>query len=1039
MKNQTLEQRAEKLIQDNFGNSLTPEEHPIAIEVVKEIFLSAEDLPFDKWQQQVSQFNQDLQTRLSQAETIPEQSALHFAILFSQYLASEQARNIFNNSQEELIYLEYGIKHAEFILEFKAKLCSPAVREQMLTLYVNAGVTQGAAPFNDAHKKLEYYQRGLKYAEDFLKQGETAAGVREQVLKLYNYAGITQGAAPFNNAHKQLEYYQRGLKYAEDFLKQGETAAKVREFVLRLYINAGVTQETAPFNDAHKQLEYYQHGLKHAEDFLKQGETATGVREYVLKLYDSYSSAYYNNKQIGQVIPILPMKGLWSWVALAQHEQRELIIHNWQNKLEISLAHSHFTTAFQNLLRTLVLEWHSPNLPHRHFGFMPTETLLAVSEGLYGLEQAMDNQKLQTVYDSLTHIAQSAFVQETQELQEKYHQAQQTLAALDEKPVWWHFLWRWWLNQKCDDSQARLQQLEISANNDNEWQSAVKKTEHALVEWLVVFIFRELASGDDVEQRGVSEVERRGASRKAFPTGGWERENHGLEDLPAIALGFLLIGDSLQTPPEQRVAEWLQSPPWKTVKKLKLAFSRTSWQKWVETPNNPLLSNWLIEIEHNDTVRRLKIVWAMENKAQPDLQAWLCTLLTDNHKPLQEKLEIAWESAQIASQRLARIFTALANANFQGDLLAKRDYTDVTYQQALATIILGDTETQITNAVRAWFEQQSPNKENHNHSEILNVFNSLKYRFTRATGLYHNRRSLELGNAVHEWAKVRLTEILQTEPPTQTDNAFQNAYYDFQPVEPQADWELQKNNVPKIPPNPPVTKGGDKLWELLERSRIGLTRLTLHLSDDWAETLGEQLWKDLDSSVRWLIEGYDPPTDKMWPPLATWLKTSKKWISKPPAFQTCQQRLNADEALVQPFFDPIQQRLRILWLDKDNLKLRDLPDECAKQHLWITESEGGLITTWIRGVEHLRKSGVRGVVSQSQDWQTVIASTPVTRLAKTLSEWASAQSLAQLTVIFPAPLGQLPWEALEPLENLLVREISIGHWLQTKSPKDGCD
>jgi len=63
----------------------------------------------------------------------------------------------------------------------------------------------------------------------------------------------------------------------------------------------------------------------------------------------------------------------------------------------------------------------------------------------------------------------------------------------------------------------------------------------------------------------------------------------------------------------------------------------------------------------------------------------------------------------------------------------------------------------------------------------------------------------------------------------------------------------------------------------------------------------------------------------------------------------------------------------------------------------------------------------------------VINSNPVTRFADTLSTWA--QGLNQLTVIFPAPLGQLPWEALPQLEMVLVREISVAHWLKhTPSP-----
>jgi CHAT domain-containing protein len=66
----------------------------------------------------------------------------------------------------------------------------------------------------------------------------------------------------------------------------------------------------------------------------------------------------------------------------------------------------------------------------------------------------------------------------------------------------------------------------------------------------------------------------------------------------------------------------------------------------------------------------------------------------------------------------------------------------------------------------------------------------------------------------------------------------------------------------------------------------------------------------------------------------------------------------------------------------------------------------------------------------------MMESPPVKALAKTLADRANTAQLKQLTVIWPAPLGQLPWETLSNLEALLAREISIGHWLAVKKRKD---
>ncbi len=210
MSNKTPEQRAEKDVNRFFDNRLTTEEHNLAVQIVKEIFqeTASKDLAWAEWRERVSQFEQDLHIRLSQAE--PSQRAtLRFAILFLQQIADDAARNIFSNPQESLIYLERGIEHAEnFLTQGET---AAEVREEVLRLYVNAGNTLGAAPFNDAERKLETYQRGIEHAENFLTQGETAAGVRERVLNLYFNAGNTLGAAPFNDAERSVEPCEGGV------------------------------------------------------------------------------------------------------------------------------------------------------------------------------------------------------------------------------------------------------------------------------------------------------------------------------------------------------------------------------------------------------------------------------------------------------------------------------------------------------------------------------------------------------------------------------------------------------------------------------------------------------------------------------------------------------------------------------------------------------------------------------------------------------------------------------------------------------------
>jgi tetratricopeptide (TPR) repeat protein len=805
-----------------------------------------------------------------------------------------------------------------------------------------------------------------------LAQGETAT-VREEVLRLYIKAGASY--VELDDDQQALETYQEGLSHAQAFLTAGENSSGVREEVLGLYINTGVSYEN--LGNWQQAIETFQEGISHAQTFLTAGEKSSGVREVVLILYNGYSSDYYNIGQTNQVIPLLPMKGIWSHVALAQVEpnNQQDILYNWQNKLEISPNFPHFTTAFQTFLRTLLLDWHSPKRTHRHFDFIPTKILLAISESLYTLTQVENHQPLHAAYQRLTTLADSDWIEMALQQHSQVQEYQKQLEGL--KNTWWDRWQRWWIKRKIKGNQTLAKAVE--ADDDQEWQLAIKQTDDALMRWLKTAIVKHLKSVTSLQ------------------------EEKGLNDLPAIALAMLLVSESLTTDdPETIFATWQHNPLWRSAEDLRAAFAPSHWQNWIDYPKRPL-SSWIYSLERNDILRRLSIVKVVENKAQPKLQKWLNELSAEP-KTLLQLLPITWQAAQTTAKRLAQIFTALADPDCQADLFAAYTPTDIAYQQALSAIILGDVEAQIDNAVNTWLQQQT---STHSHP-LLNIFDTQKMRFDKIAALINQPppRQEVLAQDVHDWAQVYLKETLEIlNQPNYTYGNYKKS-----------DTEEQISL--------------SSIWEILERARIGLNSLTLKLPDDWAETLGEELWKDLGNSIRWLTElinhSKSPEPETMWLPLKTWLDTFDKWLSKPPTIQVCQNRLHPDEALIQPFFDPIQQRLRILWLDKNHpLEVRELPDPCAAQENWTL---AGIMKKWDEGIKALRMT--RGAAAQHQDWEQVMQSEPVHQLANTLQHWATEQQLEQLTIIFPAPLGQLPWEALPQLEMLLVREVSIAHWFK---------
>jgi len=716
MQDETFEQLAEKSININFGNRLTPEEHALAVQIAKEIYYDAENLSFDVRQAQVAQSDQDLQTRLNQADTAEEKVTLR-------------------NPQESFAYL--------------------------------------------------------------------------------------------------------------------------------------------------------QRGLEHAEAFVEQGETSAGVREPVLSLYDGITDVWTESEQIGQVIQHLPLLGLWSWTRLGQAEQKQFILRNWHNNLSISPASADFadfTAAFQALLHTFLLVWHDPQRAHRHF--VSTDTLLAISESLYGLEHARENQRLSTVYRCLQDLQNSPIVQSATKVlaqqhtlaqQLHYHWQQLSLqpAAVDDlatlqKLSGWQKVRHWWTIRQLRHQIAAYQQLppqSAIAKNDECWQRAVKQTEQALLDWLLVGIDKKL------------------------------NISNALEELPMVIIGIILAHSAKEKGLLVCLETWQHTPPWQDADLLQAALTGSGWQTWLNA-KEPTLQRWLDLLPKNPAVKRLNVAMSRTSFEQPELQTWLREFGAGKPEKLFAHLKSAWEIAQQQASRLAIVLGALAQPDFQGNMFARSlfnfDKCYWMFQQALAAVILGDAPLLIKQAVQTWLKAQdkswTPGKSwTPENLTVFDTLDILKYRVSRAVSVYHPSAP-PLADTVHDWAKVRLTEVLQL--------AKEN-YQGFQHL------------------------GGSKmLWQLLEQARFGLSGLSLTLPDNWEETLGKELWEALIASISLIEKGHETEGE-LWPLLTLWLKYFETLLPKLPSVETCQQHLRPFEVLVQPFLDPIQQRFRVLWLDKNGLVLKD--------------------------------------------------------------------------------------------------------------------
>lgn len=317
-------------------------------------------------------------------------------------------------------------------------------------------------------------------------------------------------------------------------------------------------------------------------------------------------------------------------------------------------------------------------------------------------------------------------------------------------------------------------------------------------------------------------------------------------------------------------------------------------------------------------------------------------------------------------------------------------------KHALLTL-LSQTEKQIEDELRTWLNSQVESPAD----EPTEKFTQLNRYFERAVTLYSCEHAQ--GNAVHTLAQACLKGIL-----------------------------AEENPQPK------------KILVLLESERAGLKGTTLRLpSTNWVDTWDKSMQNAIGQSMHEVSNGSQlnlKEFKKLFDQLENQLsplprledcqqKLQLREVFVLLFFDQHQQKLQSGEALVQPFFDLHQEKLRVLWLDAQHIAVWDLPETCASLELWTTlpQIADGVIDRWSQKLKAYKEVPVK---TSCLDWETISQTSPVQAFANQLSQWAKEYQVTLLTVIFPAPLGQLPWEPLPKLERLVMREVSVEHWLR---------
>ncbi|OUD15563.1 hypothetical protein TPSD3_03315 [Thioflexithrix psekupsensis] len=447
------------------------------------------------------------------------------------------------------------------------------------------------------------------------------------------------------------------------------------------------------------------------------------------------------------------------------------------------------------------------------------------------------------------------------------------------------------------------------------------------------------------------------------------------------ALTLALLSLTTDKPDE----EWQDTPIWQQPERLRSFFAAPAWQSWLVPTSKFILKNWLLS-PLNPNPKKAQFIQrhlSPEFSYSENFDSTLHQTLQQLTQQTDPALDPLWQQNKEKTKQLLPFFQTFT-------LHAQTD-EDTLRREILTACLLGDIgdylkrtlEQELAHLFPLALEQQN----------ITVTFAALNQRLHYLVAHYEPLHS-RLGEYVHNWAAVRLKE------------------------------QCQQDTISLA-----------SIWDTLERSRMGLMVAQNNLPQDWKQTIGKLAWDALRDSFNRLISDLPVKPADPWSVAQAWITQFQNWLQRVSISQ-CQQKLQAHQAIVQLFFDPNTGTLKYLTLTREGLKLNDLPEDCAQIH-WYNDEETGVADRWMDHqdnnwvVSKERKTFYDWHAAENPTdphWQATMNSNTVQTVANALEKYAKEAKCTQLFVIFPAPLGQLPWEALDQCAAWLNRAVSISHW-----------
>ena len=539
----------------------------------------------------------------------------------------------------------------------------------------------------------------------------------------------------------------------------------------------------------------------------------------------------------------------------------------------------------------------------------------------------------------------------------------------------------------------------------------------------------------------------------------WQEIDDGLRQEADLLLGVTFV-DAFRRDPDGQgqdktdlIKRWQQAPPWRTLDgNSRLEQLSRAWSEALESPRRHAVA-LLKPPGHQDRpirgwLERLGVV--AEFNLDPALLASEGAVLHQairrfqNSEPdeLVSLLDGAWRRAQLRGESLVRLKAVLPLGWINVPLMvaldpAGPDYRRLTREQgdilrgalhgimhssrrsAVVAVLRGNTRASLSSAVDAHLAARA-RQPGFTATVAAQLHGEQRQHLTE-----HVRTALEDAAAINPTAP--LSNLVGA-----AERAFAKAVH----IHPGRAHESEVTDRLHQWTLAALRKSSERqdtegVWRALESGRIALSGLSLLPPDAaWVCKTAEALRTSLRHSVSG--DPADPAWRNGWPPLAGWIRQCEELRGGSlSSWRECQARLRHDEALVQPYFDPISGALQALWLaDEDGLECRrfaDRSDDLASHEAQWREHVLEPWALWLNAV--LRDPSARGwrnpetsseqelPASHPDDWDAILRRAPVRRFAETLAAWANAAGVARLIVLLPAPSRSCPGVAARLAAN----------------------